>query len=273
MTTEPEGPRSWRDLTQAENPSAEAIPLFRELVAAMFKQPPARAAGDLFWRLFKPRVWKVVNGVAASRQASIGDAYLITKQDREDVFGHAMAFLVSGIRYQPIRNRYTQRTPRLLVWMANGKSDGRLIGFVSQVTSNYAKDYFKGMLKARLRAKEVTRASFNPDEDDEENLVDLQPGTEPELDFTERPEVQDWIRRCVADMPDLERSLFIEVDLQESTQSSAAATLGISEATASRAIARARAQFICRLQEHNPVWLDWFVQKWARRPKGGRNAQ
>ena len=272
MTIAHHEPRTWRDLTQADSRSAEAIPLFRDLVSAMFKRPRDPVASRLFWQLFKSRVWNVIGGVAASRQAAMGDAAVITTQDREDVFQHTMAFLVSGIRYQPIRNRYSEGTPPILTWLTNNQPGGRLVGFVSRTSVNYAKDLFGGMVALRLRAKEVTRVSSDVAEDDEESLVDLQPSPEPEIDFTEQPEMQAWIRQCVDELEEPGRSLLVGVDIQGATQSSIAAALGISEATASRAIRVARSELGRRLQDRNPELLTWFAQGAKYWPKGDGNA-
>ncbi len=272
MTTAPHGCRSWRDLTQADSRSAEAIPLFRDLVNAMFKQPGDPAANGLFWQLFKSHVWKVINGVAASRQAAIGDAFLIALQDREDVFQYTLVFLVTGTRYQPIRKRYRKGTPPILTWVSNNQSGGRLIGFVGQTSVNYAKDLFRGMVALRLRAKEVTHVGPAVAEDDEESLVDLQPAFEAEIDFTEQPEVQAWIRKCVDELPEPGRSLLDGVNFEGSTQSSIAAALGISEATASRAIRAARSELGRRLQDSNPELFNLFVQQTKRRPTGEGHA-
>ena len=48
-------------------------------------------------------------------------------------------------------------------------------------------------------------------------------------------------------------------------ESSIAAALGISEATASRALRAARTEFIRRLRDSNPELLEWFLQSTKRR--------
>jgi RNA polymerase sigma factor (sigma-70 family) len=224
----------------------------------VLREPRTPAAVAVFDRLFQARVWRLVNAVASARQAESGDGRSFTTEDREDVFQHTMAFIISGLRYQPVRKRYSKKASRLKVWLSRGLKDGRLIGFISEVTVNYTKDLFRGMRLVRFRAMEVTHTASTSVDGDEPRLVEVQPAEEFDVDFTERAELRAWIRQCVDGMPEPDRSLLLGVVIGERTQANVAAELGLSEATASRRLRHARTALGQRLHEVNPDWADWF---------------
>jgi DNA-directed RNA polymerase specialized sigma24 family protein len=271
MAAESDARRTWRDLTPEDCTSADAIPLFRELVIEILREHPTPAALTLFDRLFRRRVWNLVNWVASECQAKIGDNFNFTTEDREDVFQHAMVFLIMGPRYQPVRKGYSPNTSRLRLWLSQGSEEGRLIGFISSVTINYARDLFRGIHVVRLHANEVTEAEAEAVDGEWLRLIELQPGPEFELDPAERAEVRALIRRCLDGMPEPGLSLAIGVFVDEQTQADAASDLNLSKATASRLIGNLRSALRERLQALNPVWAEWFIGRFGPGPKGECN--
>lgn len=257
MTTSSTQPRTWRDLTLADSRSVEAIPLFRDLVRAMLTAPADPSAVAFFSRFFGTLIRTVVERRARVRHLELGDVIRNEPSDREDLYSHTMAFIVYGLRFQPILTGYSQSTPPIKAWLDNNKPDGRLSGFISISAANYAEDLLRGMAKLGRGIHEVDRIRTEDGSSRDERAVDQVPDGAPGLDGAEKAEVREWLYSCIDELGEPARTIYIRVVIDDQTQASIAAALGVSEATVSRELRTARASLGNLLRLRN---AQLFVQ-------------